>query len=539
MTGNNNSLIEKTCIASFSSSAPSNDRFELDTLTIHSTVSTSVTDNVEEQHVEEGRDKGPVTFSIATFNVNWGLCLMGFESRRTRTVLDAILQSDADVVCLQETHPGWEIYFTKHLDEKYPYRIWCHHTNQNINRHLKIPSSAGGMSVLSKFAINEICNVKPSVNGSMFPFLFFAVSIPNQKPLFVANVHLRPPIGSDHSLSLISLFSSKKIRKEELKCILQNLCIVSPDVICGDYNEGYKGGGIHSIIRKYGYTDALPLFNKTQHTWKWPLKLGISLKAAYDHIVFDPKRLNVLDTKAYSKYAGAGSDHAPVVGKFQLLPELTNYNKKISNFIKARPKMSFSVEALNKGKDSGTGLSIEKMKVVSAELVKEMNSKWNTSTGPGESTKGISLKNSVNRKSSSNTPKIQSKKCDPYSNNKNINKTKARKNRVGKLSSFSNAACVGPSDGYLLSSLSDNDNDKQSTYLRQQSTINGYRREIEPDGEVSIEHLSRSPSHQSNDLSVDGLDYEKISMEDISSTTDIYRIPSLSNTNPCHEFNDS
>lgn len=46
------------------------------------------------------------TFKILTYNVNWGACRSGTRSSIGAKVVKAILQADADICCLQETHQG-------------------------------------------------------------------------------------------------------------------------------------------------------------------------------------------------------------------------------------------------------------------------------------------------------------------------------------------------------------------------------------------------------------------------------------------------
>ena len=54
-----------------------------------------------------------------SYNVNWGYS-------QPRNILAAIRKSDADIVCLQETHSLWQSAVEGVLDQRYPYRKFKH-----------------------------------------------------------------------------------------------------------------------------------------------------------------------------------------------------------------------------------------------------------------------------------------------------------------------------------------------------------------------------------------------------------------------------
>ena len=57
-------------------------------------------------------DPGEPALRVVTYNVNWGAPDPGKVAR-------FLAKCDADIVCLQETHPRWEIYLKNHLSATY------------------------------------------------------------------------------------------------------------------------------------------------------------------------------------------------------------------------------------------------------------------------------------------------------------------------------------------------------------------------------------------------------------------------------------
>eukprot|EP00126_Sphaerothecum_destruens_P008517 Sdes_comp20246_c0_seq3m13679 len=115
-------------------------------------------------------------FSILTYNINWGLCRVPILTKKTGLVVEAIINSGADIVCLQETHSGWEEFLTSLLGDNFPYRIFRHHLNREATAHSLEGSYAGGLSVLSKYPLQEVFHMQPPVEGSFFPILAVQIS---------------------------------------------------------------------------------------------------------------------------------------------------------------------------------------------------------------------------------------------------------------------------------------------------------------------------------------------------------------------------
>ena len=127
------------------------------------------------------------------------------------------------MVCLQETHSGWETYLTEKLRDLYSYRIFRHHINTSATRHDEDGSHAGGMAVLSRFPLKEVFYGQPPVQGSFFPLLVVSVELPSGDCVQLINVHLRPPISHEQKFSVRAYFSTTGVRREELNFALSKL----------------------------------------------------------------------------------------------------------------------------------------------------------------------------------------------------------------------------------------------------------------------------------------------------------------------------
>eukprot|EP01135_Chromosphaera_perkinsii_P005732 Nk52_evm32s359 gene=Nk52_evmTU32s359 len=266
---------------------------------------------------------------ILTYNVNWGLCRVPVETQKTGGVCRAIRKSQACIVCLQETHPGWEEFLTEKVGDLYPYRNFKHHINTSATRHDVDGSHAGGMAILSRFPFKDVFYGQPSVEGSFFPLHIVAIELPHGEVLHCINMHLRPPISHEQKFSVRAYFSTSGVRKEEIQFALSKLGPGTTKVIvCGDFNEGHDASAVQWLRRgkykshlpalaDFRMRDALYDFNPDAKTWFWPLKFGLTLKGAYDHIFYSSKYIECMECNVLSEY-DLLSDHSPVLGVFRV-----------------------------------------------------------------------------------------------------------------------------------------------------------------------------------------------------------------------------
>jgi len=222
-------------------------------------------------------------FSVLTYNVNYG----GY---RADLNLAAIMSAKADVVCLQETSPAWEAYLRPRL-KNYPHVLF------------RNAPAAGGMAVFSKFPVKELAWHKP--RAGWFHGWALEAKTP-LGPVEILSVHLRPPLGDRGGVSLGAFGRTKKIRLAEVTELEARLDPKKPRIVLGDFNEQEAGRAVKYLVAK-GYTDALSLFDRRSHTWRWNARL-IRLRRRFDHVLYSPE----LDPCRAEVIKAGASDHLPV-----------------------------------------------------------------------------------------------------------------------------------------------------------------------------------------------------------------------------------
>ncbi len=225
-------------------------------------------------------------FKIVTYNVNWGCPYPG-------RVMRFLSQTDADLICLQETHRQWERDLKKELQALYPYSTF--HDSYG----------AGGIAFMSKHPLKDVRVLPPE--AGWFPALLVTVET-DLGSLQVLNVHLKPPLNENGKVSVSALYTSSDIHHQELSRFHEETDPDLPLIIAGDFNENEDSAAIQKLLGE-GYADALSMYDKKSHTWKWQQPSGFTLKNRYDHILFND----------YFHCTGAkvvevdASDHLPVV----------------------------------------------------------------------------------------------------------------------------------------------------------------------------------------------------------------------------------
>jgi vancomycin resistance protein VanJ len=224
-------------------------------------------------------------FTVMTYNVNFGM--PGADE-----AAEAILESDADIVCLQETTPAWRQYLTRKLGGKYPHSLY------------KDLGGAGGMAVLSKQPFRDVAYTRPQ--AGWFPSWIIQADTP-LGPVQICNVHLRPPLTPRGSLSPAAYFNAPETHAREIAEAYEEMDSSRPRLVVGDFNENDFGGGIAWLAER-GFKSALAQFDTSTKTWRG--KAGLfTLSERLDHI------LHSSDLQAASAWVveKGKSDHRPVV----------------------------------------------------------------------------------------------------------------------------------------------------------------------------------------------------------------------------------
>jgi endonuclease/exonuclease/phosphatase (EEP) superfamily protein YafD len=222
---------------------------------------------------------------LLTFNVNWG-------APRPDLAIQAIRQSKADVVCLQETTPEWEQLLRRELSSEYPFMEF----RQSKNR------AGGGLAFLARKAGHEVAYV-PSDTG-WFDGWIKAFNT-DAGTVQVLNVHLRPPV-SDRGSFASGYFGTGDDRLREMERFVAHVRTDLPLIVAGDFND-HERSPVVRWLEDRKMRNALPEFDRSTPTWQWRYRF-VTFRRRMDHILYPP------EVHCYSARVlplGA-SDHFPV-----------------------------------------------------------------------------------------------------------------------------------------------------------------------------------------------------------------------------------
>jgi len=211
-------------------------------------------------------------------------------------VVSFLAAEDADILCLQETHPQWESILRRRLDQRYPYTRFVN------------SSGAGGSAILSRYQLENVRVLEPT--AGWFPALLAEAETPVGR-VQILNVHLRPQLSDRGSVTPSALYYSPEIHRAEMDSFLAATADTLPLLIAGDFNENEGQGAIAALVEA-GFVDALSLFDRRTDTWNWTVASVIELSDRFDHLLFRPP---LACTGAAVRRVEA-SDHMPVVATF-------------------------------------------------------------------------------------------------------------------------------------------------------------------------------------------------------------------------------
>jgi endonuclease/exonuclease/phosphatase family metal-dependent hydrolase len=238
---------------------------------------------------------GSAHYSVMSYNVECG-------KHDDPTIIDAVGAGDADIACLQETTPKYELALRRRYAARYPYQLYQHnHPNPG----------AAGLAVLSRFPIVDRGH-RPAPHG-WHPAWYVDVETPSGT-IQILHVHLRAKL-SGRKNDLIALLTVSGDHLREIDHFMRWSVSDKPTLVVGDFNEEPDGAAI-GWLEARGYRNALPLFEPGRHTWRHPL-LAWELRQTLDHILFD-SAFQPLDARVID--AGR-SDHLPVVARLQVAPD--------------------------------------------------------------------------------------------------------------------------------------------------------------------------------------------------------------------------
>lgn len=184
----------------------------------------------------------PLPLRIATYNINWG-------NARIEEVVSAIQQSDADIVCLQETNAQSAATLRQVFSRQYPtIRFFG-----SVERY-----AAAGFGLLSRIPLRSE-KFLPAEDGLFGACL---VELDTGDPAAqILNVHLQPVIFDRprDEVGLVhvrdAFLNAERIHLREIKHLLTHIDPDSPSLILGDFNS-LSSFQAPSFLRDRGYLDS-------------------------------------------------------------------------------------------------------------------------------------------------------------------------------------------------------------------------------------------------------------------------------------------
>lgn len=223
----------------------------------------------------------PLTLRIATYNVRFGN--PGFVAG-----LDAIAQTRADIVCVQEVGADWRRAIDRGLARDFPFREYV------------ADPARGGLAFLSRHPI-----VKVSAHAGLEGGYGFAVAdiIVNGAKLRVLNVHLRPAHQFERARP-----AREPQRLREMAAVLSEVDAEVPTLVVGDLSSLPASDPVElalsaGLVSTHRDQALLP-------TWA-PKGPGVMPELRHDYVMYTP-HFRVLGEEVVESWV---SDHCPLVAE--------------------------------------------------------------------------------------------------------------------------------------------------------------------------------------------------------------------------------
>lgn len=206
--------------------------------------------------------------------------------------LRVILESDADVVCLQEASSTWHEFLNPRLCDRYPASL-----------HRDFRGGYGGLAFYSKYPLRDV-RYLPPLPSAWYPAWIVEAATP-AGPVQIANLHFRALIA-DRGGAALGFFTVPPLHHFEMESILDALAPGVPTLLIGDFNGNEDDPGVE-LARREGFTDILPQFDELTPTWRghfWK----VPISARPDHILCSAH----FRAEAAKVLSSGGSDHCPM-----------------------------------------------------------------------------------------------------------------------------------------------------------------------------------------------------------------------------------
>ncbi|HQX49800.1 MAG TPA: endonuclease/exonuclease/phosphatase family protein [Planctomycetaceae bacterium] len=255
------------------------------------------------QSVDPGRGTQHAALTIATWNIN-------YNNQDLDEVERLLLDSSADIICLQETTERSETLLTRKLAERYPSQFTAGHAGRFL---------AEGFLVLSK---QQILNPRfvPSVR-TYFGHVAFEIDCAGQA-ITVISVHLTPftTRGARSIPQLLSVLGATEVdHQEEIRSVIKELPHDRPVIILGDFNSPAHGIAPTTLAAN-GLTDLFAQLHadpdETHKSWDFPLPNELHATWRIDYVFYSH---HFTPLAAHLERCHS-SDHHLLIGKLQCAP---------------------------------------------------------------------------------------------------------------------------------------------------------------------------------------------------------------------------
>ncbi len=241
---------------------------------------------------------GDPTFSVATYNINWG----NVDLRKTAAT---IRKAAADLVLLQETNVQSESYLRGQLRGTYRYMVFRGDRGQY---------AAERFGFVSKSPVTNLRFLRPK--HGLFGAWIGETVVAGRK-LQVANVHLEPAMLSREmglTGALAALSKMEKTHAQEIEYLYKNLAADVPTLVGGDFNSLAEFAAPKFLLGK-AFIDSFASVTEqpdNHRTWHWPVG-RTELSARIDYL-FHTRHLRTVESRTVE---ADSSDHLLVVSRLQ------------------------------------------------------------------------------------------------------------------------------------------------------------------------------------------------------------------------------
>ena len=225
---------------------------------------------------------------VMTFNVYMDGHL---DEEAAENTVKAILESQAHVICLQESNRGWQQFLEPKVAIIYPHTYFHNDTN-----------SYGGRGVLSKHPIKDTKWFK-KVFDWWYGALLTTIDV-GGVDISLLSLHLRAPFPSNPLIV-------QSQRQTEIEEHMKQLDTTKNLIILGNFSCAQ--GPCHCFLAELGFSSALQKAGKSCMAKTWNLRGMVGF--LFDHVYYNSSDFHLVD--AVVKQVG-GSDHWPLLAHFKL-----------------------------------------------------------------------------------------------------------------------------------------------------------------------------------------------------------------------------